>query len=526
MGKYLYGASVQGIQDFILKTNKLAEIVGASELVEQICNEKFYEVANIKSNDANIILAAAGNIKYVFEDEEKCKAFVKQFPKIVMSMAPGITISQAVVKVEGERVTKENLNTLETKLKAQRNNVAMPIETGYMSLERARRTGGVVFGKDKNIATDKNDEATILKLQAKETKKLFSKISGIIETNIFAKDLAFEISDITASGSNSWIAVIHADGNGLGNIIQNYGDKLTELDKFKQFSEAIENATKKACQVAFAKVILVDKKTFESKKENESKKYRYPIRPIVLGGDDLTIIIRADLALEFTRIFLEQFEEESKTEFTKLGIPEIKGLTACAGIAYVKESYPLHYAMHLTEDLCKDAKKMVKAGGFSKDGDMVKSSIAFFKVQDSFIEKIEDMKARTLKALNGIDYGFGPYLLKKYEQYANLEDLNEKLEIIKVEADKNDKSKGTSKLRQLVSESFKDTATMDLMKERMKSISDDKKDSEKSFYNKLNLDNDLFYFEKKDESEMTEVELKKKTKSMLYDLIQLHGFNY
>jgi hypothetical protein len=31
MDKYLYGAGIQGIQDFIFVTNKLKEIVGASE---------------------------------------------------------------------------------------------------------------------------------------------------------------------------------------------------------------------------------------------------------------------------------------------------------------------------------------------------------------------------------------------------------------------------------------------------------------------------------------------------------------
>ena len=33
---YLYGASVQGIQNFIFQTNELKDIVGASELVAQI----------------------------------------------------------------------------------------------------------------------------------------------------------------------------------------------------------------------------------------------------------------------------------------------------------------------------------------------------------------------------------------------------------------------------------------------------------------------------------------------------------
>ena len=42
--KYLYGASVQGIQNFIFQSNKLAEIVGASELVEEICTTKFAQL--------------------------------------------------------------------------------------------------------------------------------------------------------------------------------------------------------------------------------------------------------------------------------------------------------------------------------------------------------------------------------------------------------------------------------------------------------------------------------------------------
>ena len=45
MSKYLYGAAVQGIQNFIFKTNELKHIVGASELVEQICTSAFDEFA-------------------------------------------------------------------------------------------------------------------------------------------------------------------------------------------------------------------------------------------------------------------------------------------------------------------------------------------------------------------------------------------------------------------------------------------------------------------------------------------------
>ena len=39
--KYLYGASVQGIQGFIFATNRLREIVGASDIVEEIATVFF-----------------------------------------------------------------------------------------------------------------------------------------------------------------------------------------------------------------------------------------------------------------------------------------------------------------------------------------------------------------------------------------------------------------------------------------------------------------------------------------------------
>ena len=39
--KWLYGASVQGIQGYIFQTNKLKDIVGASELEKDLCETNF-----------------------------------------------------------------------------------------------------------------------------------------------------------------------------------------------------------------------------------------------------------------------------------------------------------------------------------------------------------------------------------------------------------------------------------------------------------------------------------------------------
>ena len=94
----------------------------------------------------------------------------------------------------------------------------------------------------------------------------------------------------------------------------------------------------------------------------------YPIRPVILGGDDLTVIIRADLALDFTVEFLNAFERQTKEQFEFLAkYYQVEGfengITACAGIAYIKEKYPFHYGVHLADLLTGKAKKFSKKDG-------------------------------------------------------------------------------------------------------------------------------------------------------------------
>ncbi len=502
MSKYLYGASVQGIQEFIFQTNKLQEIVGASELVEEICTKEFWKVAGIDENDPNIILNAAGNIKYIFEDEEKCKDFVRQFPKTVMEMAPGITISQAVVKYE-EGKLNESLQNLEDKLKEQRNKVSIPFEIGFMGTERARRTGGVGFKrrKKRNGEYELIDEATAIKInKQKGDSELFTKVSGI--KDVKTQELLLETDDL----KGSWLAVIHADGNGLGAILQNLYQSFKSINDddvrlaFSEFSNALEESTTNAAQNAFKEVV--------KEKDNGV----YPIRPIVLGGDDLTIIIRADLAVDFTNSFLTEFEKESQERFKflkKYGVNEFEeGLTACAGIAFVKKSYPFHYAVDLAEKLCADAKNFVK--GKTKayknnyppmNGLVPKSAIAFFKVQDSFIESsLDAMKDRVANA-NGYNFNYGPYLLEKNPEFSNIHELKEKLNV--VENYKNEKldkeeSKGISKLRQWITEIYNDKTTADFFLDRMKIVNS-------KFYEKMKIE-----------------EERNKSKSIIYDVIQLN----
>jgi hypothetical protein len=426
MQRYLYGASVQGIQNFIFQTNQLKEIAGASEIVEQICTDTFKKEAQISENDPNIILNAAGNIKYIFDKKENCERFVRNFPKVVMEMAQGITISQAVVAV-GDPLTNADMQLLEQRLRTQRNKVVQMPSTNLMVSEIARKTGSAaiefVYDGDDKMAVDLA-QVQKRKMADASTKNLLNKMVG--QEDFLLKRFPTEMADIASSDSNNWIAVVHADGNNLGQKIIAMVNTL-KADKIqkamKELSEILNKSTIKAAKLAFDAVIGV---------QTDAK---FAFRPVILGGDDLTVIIRGDLAIDFTKIFLEQFEiitkqnfhnfkRDYKLEYDLFG----EGLTACAGIAFIKVTYPFHYGVKLADYLCQEAKKVSKKCLPSVEtGDKYKqamqntpSSLVFHKVHASFIESYEDIIQKELTAKDNVQFNYGPYFIHNKDNYLTI----------------------------------------------------------------------------------------------------------
>jgi len=371
---YLYGASVQGIQGFIFKTNKLQEIVGASEIVKSIEND-FLE--HTKGFQVKVLMNAAGNIKAIFKKREECEALVGSFGKLAAQKAYGISISQAVVKIETDPETQEEINQLEKRLKIQRNKPSIPLDSSLNIMKLNPKTAKPFINKEA-------DQGTAQKLHA---------YKDFIAANPHLKEFT-QLSSFS-NGKNK-IAVIHADGNGLGMLIPKLREKKMELSEFsKQLDLATTQAFKRA------------------KRDNMS------IRDVILGGDDMVVICNANDALSFTKDFLHYFEEETQE---KIG----HKLTACAGIAYSNEKYPFHYAVSLAEELCDATKKHAK----KLNQDLAPSSLMFHNIQSSNFQSWEKFVEDELSIQNEtqtVYCDFGPYYLEEKGQ-VSIEDFINTLE--------------------------------------------------------------------------------------------------
>lgn len=401
---YLYGASVQGIQNFIFQTNELKDIVGASELVAQICTQLFRETVGEPYRYEALIIGAAGNVRYYFDDLEACARTVCDFPRRVMIEAPGITISQAVVEMTGD--FPDSINELEEKLRSQRNQPQPSLTLGALGMKRSNKTGlPLVASEGSGKCVDMTTAAKRRYIHALSlAKKSFYGTES--DKKVDADQYPYDIAKLT--DRNDWIAIVHADGNSLGQIVQRIGGDIAQ---YRRFSQLLDEATERAANAAFEKLGV---------REGDA----YPLRPIVLGGDDMTVIIRGSLAIAYAQEFIRQFEyhtgqgELGKIVHRATGLP---CLTACAGVAFIKSSYPFHYGYKLAEELCSAAKKDAKS--HSATGESIPSCLMFHKVEDSYVESYADIVERVLMPTDALSFAFGPYYLSERTDYFTIDEL-------------------------------------------------------------------------------------------------------
>ncbi len=407
---YAYLFEAHTIQPYILNSGKLAEMVGASEIIEYLLSQSGPLDTLLESMqlDHSARFARRGGAAfYVFlPSEEQTLLLMQSWGLVVNGIAPGLQFNHAIAADESQAHAIDHATT---QLRLLRNQPQSQLPEAGPWVRRSPRTGTPATDnhREQDGARVWIDAASEVKYKDKFAKghSLALKFLGSEnhKSYEFPRNLDHGDAQFPYRDENHIIGIIHADGNGLGQILSQLSDELENEENyaqiFEKLSQQIDRATQNAAKEALQPVLEIAK---EEGHFSNNNKLLIPARPLILGGDDLTIIVRGDLALNYAECFLNSFEEQTRKELTQLHqqypkiIPE--QMTACAGITLLNSNKPFSMGYNLAETLCGHAKNTSRYQCELNNSTLIPSSLCFHRVTSSLIEDYAQVLKRELTA--------------------------------------------------------------------------------------------------------------------------------
>lgn len=381
---FAYLCEAKGVQRYILDSGPLRDLIGASELVDDLARVSQVNGVDLVSR----ILDALGIRTFEFSrrtggaycvhvadksDQIKTRALWRL---AAMLSCPGLELTDGLGAADGKddiaarNCAYENLSAL------REGGVASLLPSGHPFCAFVPRTGRPAVnvldvGEDlfliDGVTTRHRFRADALRGLIDGVASRFLGSQPLTSDLVFPRNLDPEEGDgpdnpaFPFVSDRTRIAVVHADLSGLGQVYRGVVESLQRVEEAFDLSTRIGTAIESAAQAAVGQVIIPAAVT-----RADNKCRVIPARPVVLGGDDLTIIVRDDLALAFTWCLLREIECRTEKLFCTLKERGLRGqmplrLSACAGVAIIKRGQPFLMGYALAESLCSFAKKAAKA---------------------------------------------------------------------------------------------------------------------------------------------------------------------
>lgn len=148
---------------------------------------------------------------------------------------------------------------------------------------------------------------------------------------------------VTEKGRESLLAVIYIDGNNMGTRV------TSEMDSIHDYKNGVKTIRSLSNKIQDC-FVSATRAAIECAAESDPV-MKDRIRWIVSGGDEVTLICNARAALKVVGIY---FDALAKTR---------ENNTACAGIAVFHSHFPFSKAYEIAEECCENAKKKNRRNG-------------------------------------------------------------------------------------------------------------------------------------------------------------------
>lgn len=454
MNKYtLTAIDSSGIQNYLFSTNNLRQNVGASYLVKlatgkwiEECLPPSHNVLDIDHEEtpfdtaktiegnqlaAEVLYTGGGKVLILFADAHKAIQFTKKLTQKVLLEAPGLrllmTHKHDLDWTNGDHALggeDGQVDAIMKQLDCQKRKITPTYATlGLGVTAKCAFTGLPATGFDKDDRPISSEAKSKLKAEGDAHKELKASL-GLNELEQKEYEIPRDFDQLGGThGESSYIAVIHADGNHMGDRIKaiqhNYpqvSQNREYINKMRAFSIDLKKTAADALRAttrflldridakpdplnALRKIYTIGKRSngeggIELARESKSDKPMLPFRPIVFGGDDTTFVCDGRLGLSLAKYFLEEFAKNK---------PDGNLHAHCrAGVAVVHSHYPFSRAYDLADELCASAKRAITSWEKESVDDGV-SAIDWHFAVGGLIRSLDDTRYHEFTSREGIN---------------------------------------------------------------------------------------------------------------------------
>lgn len=397
MSRYLLVLDTPGIKQFVFGTDALAEIRGASALLDRLNRRETQRVLHGKlnsraggGNGLRCIFANGGAAQFVVEapDEQTVQHAVDALHRHYREQTGGeVRPIVAVQPWPADVAYADAAQAAFHRLQAHRNWAAgyatvptFPLVLECGSTSHLPAAGPFAWGGETRLISRacrlKYDEsaASVHGAVWHEWLKWLDQrdsADGHERLAPHARDLRCQGAEELGEQSSKpgYIALVYADGNAMGRLVQ----ELDSPDVCSQFSRLVDDSLRLACFEALEHVCRRAANDVRKALGVGQRLQPLPADILLLGGDDLLVLLPADAALCFVLDLCTRFQDLTRRQiaggaadgslstqtrqfFAQRGLDD-RGLTISCGIALVRARYPFYLLLDLAEELLKSAKQ-------------------------------------------------------------------------------------------------------------------------------------------------------------------------